>query len=159
VLNEYFGEAVEAVVRHGGYIDKFIGDCIMAAWGVPLQTVEEDAVQAVACALEIQQLVRSNRRSFFRGDASGLKVGIGVHTGPIVAGNLGSQRRMDYTVIGDTVNVASRLEGIAAAEEVIVTHDTVERLGGRFKLEPRPAVAVKGKSKPIPIYRVLRQVS
>jgi adenylate cyclase len=159
VLNEYFSEAVEAVVRHGGYIDKFIGDCIMAAWGVPLQTAEQDAVRAVACALEIQQMVRSGKRRFFRGAASGLKVGIGAHTGPIVAGNLGSRRRMDYTVIGDTVNLASRLEGIAAAEEVIVTQDTVERLGGRFKVEPRAAVTVKGKSRPIPVYRVLKQIS
>jgi class 3 adenylate cyclase len=159
VLNEYFSEAVEVVIRHKGYIDKFIGDCIMAAWGVPLQTEQEDAIQAVSCALEIQDLVRSKRRSFFRGEASKLKIGIGMHTGPIVAGNLGSSRRMNYTVIGDTVNVAARLEGVAQADEVIITQHTSEYIADHFKLERRKPVKVKGKVQPIPIYRVLKQVS
>lgn len=159
VLNEYFSEAVEVVIRHKGYIDKFIGDCIMAAWGVPLQTEEEDALQAVSCALEIQELVRSKKRSFFRGEASNLKIGIGMHTGPIVAGNLGSSRRMNYTVIGDTVNVAARLEGVAEADEVIITQHTHDYIRDHFKLEKRRPVRVKGKVKPIPIYRVLKKVS
>jgi class 3 adenylate cyclase len=159
VLNEYFSEAVEVVIRHKGYIDKFIGDCIMAAWGVPLQTEQEDALQAVSCALEIQQLVRSKKRSFFRGEASKLKIGIGMHTGPIVAGNLGSSRRMNYTVIGDTVNVAARLEGVAGADEVIITQHTCEYIRDHFKLEKRKPVKVKGKVEPIPIYRVLEKVS
>jgi len=157
VLNEYFSEAVEVVIRHRGYIDKFIGDAIMAAWGVPLQTVTEDAVQAVSCALEIQDLVRSRRRSFFKGEASKLKIGIGMHTGPIVAGNLGSSRRMNYTVIGDTVNVAARLEGVAGPDEVIITRSTRDYLGERFRLEERKPVRVKGKSKPLHIFRVLKQ--
>jgi PAS domain S-box-containing protein len=159
VLNEYFSEAVEVVIRHKGYIDKFIGDCIMAAWGVPLQTEEEDALQAVSCALEIQELVRSKKRSFFRGEASNLKIGIGMHTGPIVAGNLGSSRRMNYTVIGDTVNVAARLEGVAEADEVIITQHTYDYIRDHFKLEKRRPVRVKGKVQPIPIYRVLKRVS
>jgi adenylate cyclase len=157
VLNDYFSEAVEVVIRHRGYIDKFIGDAIMAAWGVPLQTVAEDAVQAVACSLEIQDLVRSKRRSFFKGDAANLKIGIGMHTGPIVAGNLGSSRRMNYTVIGDTVNVAARLEGVAGPDEVIITQTTRDYLGERFRLEERKPVRVKGKSQPLHIFRVLKQ--
>jgi len=156
ILNEYFSEAVEVVVRHRGYIDKFIGDCIMAAWGVPLQTEEQDAVAAVSCALEIQSLTSSPGRSFFQGEASALKIGIGMHTGPLVAGNLGSSRRMNYTVIGDTVNVAARLEGIAGPGEVIITQETRDFLADRFVLERRGPVRVKGKSQPIPIYAVLR---
>ncbi len=159
VLNEYFSEAVEVVVRHKGYIDKFIGDCIMAAWGVPLQSEEENAIEAVSCALEVQEMVGSKQRSFFRGEASKLKIGIGMHTGPIVAGNLGSSRRMNYTVIGDTVNVAARLEGVARADEVIITQNTRDFIGNRFKLEKREPVQVKGKAQPIPIYRVLKKVS
>jgi len=159
VLNEYFSEAVEVVIRHKGYIDKFIGDCIMAAWGVPLQSEKEDAIQAVSCALEIQELVHSRQRSFFHGAASKLKIGIGMHTGPIVAGNLGSSRRMNYTVIGDTVNVAARLEGVAKADEVIITQDTCDHIGDHFKLEKRKPVKVKGKVQPIPIYRVLKITS
>jgi len=155
VLNEYFNEAVEIVIRHRGYIDKFIGDCIMAAWGVPMVNEEYDAIQAVSCAVEIQELVNSKSRSFFTGKASKLRIGIGMHTGPLVAGNLGSARRMDYTVIGDTVNVAARLEGVAGAGEVIITGDTKKHLGEEFRLEERAPVRVKGKAKPISIYNVL----
>lgn len=159
VLNEYFSAAVEIVIKHRGYIDKFIGDCIMAAWGVPLQSEKEDAFHAVSCALEIQQLVSSSKRKFFHGDAEQLKIGIGMHTGPLVAGNLGSTRRMDYSVIGDTVNVAARLEGVAAAGEVIITQDTTELIGDAFKLKKLKPVSVKGKTEPIPIYRVLDKAS
>jgi len=154
ILNAYFTEAVEIVIQHKGFIDKFIGDCIMAAWGVPLQTVEEDAINAVTCALEIQKLVNSEERCFFKGKAAGLRIGIGMHTGPLVAGNLGSSRRMDYTVIGDTVNLAARLEGVARAGEVIITEDTRRYLGDRFVLEKREPVRVKGKEKLIPIFAV-----
>ena len=157
VLNEYFSEAVESVINHNGYIDKFIGDCIMAAWGVPLQTEREDAIQAVSCALEIQDLVRSKQRKFFQGQASALRVGVGMHSGPIVAGNLGSSRRMNYTVIGDTVNVAARLEGVAKANEIIITEQTRDFVKDHFKLEKREPVQVKGKALPLKIYRVLKR--
>jgi len=159
VLNAYFGAAVEIVIKHRGYIDKFIGDCIMAAWGVPLQSEEEDAFHAVSCALEIQQLVASEKRKFFHGDAEHLKIGIGMHTGPLVAGNLGSSRRMDYSVIGDTVNVAARLEGVAKAGDVIITQNTTDLIGDAFKLKKLKPVNVKGKTEPIPIYRVLDKAS
>jgi adenylate cyclase len=159
VLNAYFGAAVEIVIRHRGYIDKFIGDCIMAAWGVPLQSEAEDALHAVSCALEIQQLVASEKRKFFHGDAEHLKIGIGMHTGPLVAGNLGSSRRMDYSVIGDTVNVAARLEGVAKAGEVIITQNTTDLIGDAFKLKKLKPVNVKGKSEPIPIYSVMDKAS
>jgi adenylate cyclase len=155
VLNDYFTEAVEVVIRHRGYIDKFIGDCIMAAWGVPMVNEEYDAVQAVTCAVEIQELVNSKSRSFFTGKASKLRIGIGMHTGPLIAGNLGSARRMDYTVIGDTVNVAARMEGVAGAGEVIITGETRKHLGDAFKLQEREPVKVKGKTKAIPIYNVI----
>jgi class 3 adenylate cyclase len=155
ILNEYFNEAVEIVIKNRGYIDKFIGDCIMAAWGVPMRNEEEDAVSAVRAAVEIQELVSSTNRAFFTGEAESLRIGIGMHTGPLVAGNLGSARRMDYTVIGDTVNVAARLEGVAEANEVIITEDTRAHLEDQFELEQRKPVKVKGKANPIPIYNVV----
>ncbi|MCK4542217.1 MAG: PAS domain-containing protein [Spirochaetales bacterium] len=155
VLNDYFKEAVEIVIKYRGYIDKFIGDCIMAAWGVPLESEKYDAGKAVACALEIQQLVRSKDRTFFKGEASNLTIGIGMHTGPLVAGNLGSSRRMDYSIIGDTVNVAARLEGVAGPGEIIITDSTRSYLGSGFRLEKKKPVQVKGKTEPIPIYRVV----
>lgn len=157
VLNEYFSEAVEVVLGYRGFIDKFIGDCIMAAWGVPLTSEEEDARNAVACALDIQKLINDPKRRFFRGEAEHLRVGIGVNTGYLVAGNLGSNRRMNYSVIGDAVNIAARLEGVAKAGEVIITEATKELLGGAFKVEARDAVTVKGKSEPIRIYRALKK--
>jgi len=155
ILNEYFSEAVEHVVKYKGYIDKFIGDCIMAIWGVPMPPEKDDAINAVSCALAIQSMVRSAKRKFFRKDASRLRIGIGINTGPLVAGNLGSMQRMDYSVIGDTVNLAARLEGVAGADEVIISKTTRDLLGNIFDLEERPPVKVKGKEKPIQIYQVL----
>jgi len=154
ILNEYFHEAVEQVVQHKGYIDKFIGDCIMAVWGVPMVPEKDDAINAVRCALAIQKTVRSDKRKFFRNVASRLRIGIGINTGPLVAGNLGSMQRMDYSVIGDTVNLASRLEGVAGADEIIISHATRAQLGDAFDFEERPAVRVKGKEKPIQVYNV-----
>jgi class 3 adenylate cyclase len=159
ILNAYFSEAVEVIIRHRGYIDKFIGDAIMAAWGVPMQSEQEDAVSAVSCALEIQELIARRDRTFFKGPAKNLKVGIGMHTGPLVAGNLGSDRRMDYSVIGDTVNVAARLEGVAEAGQVVITKDTRDLIGDRFKVKERKPVKVKGKEQPIPVFNVLKLIS
>jgi adenylate cyclase len=157
VLNDYFSEAVEIVLKYKGFIDKFIGDCIMAAWGVPMTSEQEDAINAVACALDIQKLIDDPKRSFFHGDAEHLKVGIGMHTGYLVAGNLGSARRMNYSIIGDTVNVAARLEGVAKADEVIITENTKSFLDNAFILEERDPVKVKGKIEPIKIYRAVKR--
>jgi class 3 adenylate cyclase/PAS domain-containing protein len=155
VLNAYFGEAVEIVIKYGGYIDKFIGDCIMGVWGVPLVNEKEDALKAVSCALDIQKMVASTKRRFFRGEADHLQIGIGLHTGPLVAGNLGSTRRMNYSVIGDTVNLAARLEGVAKAGEIIITENTRQIVRDHFKLDDRQTVMVKGKKEAIKIYNVV----
>ena len=143
------------MIKYNGFIDKFIGDCIMAAWGVPMTSEAEDAVAAVSCALEIQALIADTNRTFFHGEAEHLRVGFGMHTGHLVAGNLGSLRKMNYSVIGDTVNVAARLEGVAAAGEVIITRDTRDYLGDRFVLEKRKPVKVKGKTNEIEIFNVV----
>ena len=155
ILNAYFTRAVQIIIEHGGFIDKFIGDAIMAAWGIPMSKDGSETERAVRAALEIQSLIASRRRGFFTGVARNLRVGIGMHTGPLVAGNLGSQQRMDYTVIGDTVNIAARLEGVAGPGEVIITDRTRDRLSNRFVLKELEPVSVKGKSKPIPIFSVL----
>jgi class 3 adenylate cyclase/PAS domain-containing protein len=155
ILNEYFSEAVEHVIKYKGYIDKFIGDCIMAVWGVPMLPEKEDAINAVSCALAIQKMVSSQKRKFFKKEASQLRIGIGVNTGPLVAGNLGSVQRMDYSVIGDTVNLAARLESVAGADEVIISGETRKQLGNMFRIEERKPVLVKGKVKPVQIYNVV----
>jgi len=154
VLNEFFNDAVDIILQKKGYIDKFIGDCIMAAWGVPMETEKTDAISAVDCALALQELVASSERRFFKGEAQNLKIAIGMHTGPLVAGNIGGLSRMDYSVIGDTVNVAARLEGVANAGEIIVTQETKELVDTHFLLEKRTPVKLKGKAKPMQIYNV-----
>jgi class 3 adenylate cyclase/PAS domain-containing protein len=155
ILNEYFSEAVESVIQYKGYIDKYIGDCIMAVWGVPIMHGKDDAINAVSCAVSIQDLIRSAKRKIFRKEAKNLRVGIGINTGPLVAGNLGSIQRMDYSVIGDTVNLAARLESAAGPNEIIISQSTREELGEKFNLEKRNSIQVKGKEKPIQIYNVL----
>jgi PAS domain S-box-containing protein len=155
ILNEYFSEAVENVIQYKGYIDKYIGDCIMAVWGVPIMHGKEDAINAVSCAVAIQELIRSTKRKIFRKEAKHLRVGIGINTGPLVAGNLGSMQRMDYSVIGDTVNLAARLESAAGPNEIIISQSTRDQLGENFNLEKRNSIQVKGKEKPIQIYNVV----
>jgi len=155
ILNDYFSEAIKDIMDFRGYIDKFIGDCIMAVWGVPMMPDKDDPFNAVSCALSLQEMVRSTKRKFFRKSASRLRIGIGINTGPLVAGNLGSMQRMNYSVIGDTVNLAARLESIAGPDEVIVSHATRNQLKDKFLFEERPAVKVKGKDKPVKIYNVL----
>ncbi len=155
VLNEFFEEAEPIVRKHKGYLDKYIGDCIMAVFGVPLDTGADDTIRAVRCAVDLQAIVNDPKRSFFKGAAENLRIQIGMHTGPLVAGNLGGSRRMDFTEIGDTVNVAARLEGVAGPGEIIISGDTRNDLGDAFELEKREAAKVKGKAKAITIYNVL----
>lgn len=154
VLNEFFNDAVDIILQKKGYIDKFIGDCIMAAWGVPMETEQSDAISAVDCALSLQELVASSDRTFFKDEAQNLRIAIGMHTGALVAGNIGGVSRMDYSVIGDTVNVAARLEGVATAGEIIITEQTKELVEEHFLLEKREPVKLKGKTKPLQIYNV-----
>lgn len=155
VLNEFFSVSLEIVIKYQGYIDKLIGDCIMAAFGVPVPGGTQDAINAVACAVEIQSLVKDKNRQFFQGKAEHLKISIGMNTGPVVVGNLGSHRRTDYSVISDTVNTAARLEGVAQADQIIISKDTRDAIGDHFRIKELEPVKVKGKEKPVPIFNVL----
>lgn len=155
ILNQYFQHVVDIIIARRGFIDKFIGDCVMAAWGVPLQSEKQDAIDAVSCAIDIQKMIQSPDRPFFKGEAKNLKIGIGIHSGPLVAGNIGSSSYMNYTVIGDTVNIAARIEAISGPDEIIITEETKNLLGNTFELKKLSPVSVKGKSKPIPVYKVI----
>ncbi|MGV1098848.1 adenylate/guanylate cyclase domain-containing protein [Thiovibrio sp. JS02] len=149
-LNEFFEIATQTVHAHGGYVDKFIGDAVLAVFGVPASR-EDHVGRATRAALAMQRRYRELAGS---GHPLLGAVGIGLNSGPVVAGNIGSQAKMEYTVIGDTVNVAARLNGQAASGEVLISDYMYERLAGHIESEALPPRQIKGKAKPMVIHRV-----
>ncbi len=151
ILNRYFTKQVEVVFRHHGTVDKFIGDCIMAFWGAPLEDPDQ-AKHAVAAALEMSRVLLEFRKDL--GDLSEVfDVGIGIHTGQAVVGFMGSENKLDYTAIGDTVNLASRIEGqTKGVARVLVSAATRERCGDAFDFVPRGTYKVKGRAQPVDLF-------
>ena len=156
MLNEYFELMVETIFKYEGTLDKFMGDGIMALWGAPA-VHPDDAIRCVQSSLEqLEVLARFNRKRM-ETDAPALAIGIGIHTGPVVAGYVGSSKALSYTVIGDTANTSARLCGIALSGQLIISEHTLRRLGNRFEVEELPAAPLKGKEKPMPIFNVKRE--
>ena len=146
VLNRVFSVLVEIVFRHGGTLDKFLGDGLMAVFGVP-KPMEDPCGEAVGAALEMMTAIRDLNAADI---ASGhpLRIGVGIAHGDVVAGNVGSPDRMEFTVIGDTVNYASRLQGLCKdfAQDIVVSEPVYEAIAARFDTMPMPKVRIKGKS-------------
>jgi adenylate cyclase len=157
LLNRYFSLQVDVVFRHSGSLDKFIGDCIMAIWGAPLDDPDH-AKHAVACALDMVDTLHAFKRALGAED-SGFDVGIGVHSGPAVVGLMGSQKRLEYTAIGDTVNLASRIEGLTkdAKRRVLVSKDTAELCGDAFEFVHCGTFPVKGRAQPVELFEPKRK--
>lgn len=156
LLNDYFEQMVQIIDAHGGWVDKFIGDGLLAVFA-PMRERPDHAARASACALELREcLARLNVGRRQRGLAA-LKLGVAVNTGAVVAGTVGAKARLDYTVIGDTVNVASRLEGLNArlGTDLLVTQSTYERTRELFAHEPLGEVSVRGHESPVCAYRLL----
>jgi adenylate cyclase len=154
-LTEYFTEMVDCVFRHGGTLDKFIGDAVMAQWGAPIAE-PDDADRAVAAALDMMtQLDLLNARWRAEGRPE-LKIGVGINYGDAFAGNIGSERRLEYTVIGDTVNTASRLCSKAQGGEIIISEFCRQALKQPPALEELEPLVLKNKSQPVPAFRVRR---
>ncbi|MEO8789454.1 MAG: adenylate/guanylate cyclase domain-containing protein, partial [Candidatus Tumulicola sp.] len=152
-LNEYFDAMCAIIFERGGFVDKFIGDCVMAVFSAPFQT-PDDASNAVTAAIEQQrEIERLNERWSAAGRPT-LAVGMGINTGEVVMGNLGASSRMNYTVIGDNVNVASRLYNVAKGGEIIISESTYDECKTIVEVDALEPVAVKGKSRPIAIYNV-----
>jgi len=152
LLNRYFSRQVEVVFRHGGTLDKFIGDCIMAFWGAPLDDTRH-AEHAVAAALEMQQVLLAFKQELGEAD-SGFDVGIGIHSGSAVVGFIGAEQKLDYTAIGDTVNLASRIEGLTkeARARVLVSRETVQACENAFDFVPRGSYKVKGREQQVELF-------
>lgn len=151
LLNRYFSRQVAVVFKHGGTLDKFIGDCIMAFWGAPLDDPEH-ASHAVACALEMQLVLKDFQREL--GAAGHLfDVGIGIHSGSAVVGFIGAEQKLDYTAIGDTVNLASRIEGLTKDKaRILVSADTAAACGSAYDFQPHGAHPVKGRAQPVELW-------
>jgi adenylate cyclase len=154
-LNEYFTRMVDVVFRHGGTVDKFVGDMVMALFGAPLDDPRH-AENAVATAVDmIRELGELNRAWAAKG-LKQLDIGIGVNSGDMIAGNIGSSSIMSYTVIGDNVNLGSRLESLNKEYKtrIIISDATRARLEGQYEMRPLGDVIVKGKSTPVAIFEV-----
>ncbi len=153
MLNEYFELMVEVLFKYEGTLDKFMGDGIMALFGAPVSH-PDDPVRSVQTALEMMDVLGAlNRKRIGRGETP-LAIGIGIHTGPLVAGYVGSSKALSYTVIGDTANTSARLCGIAEAGQVVVSESTAARLGNRFEMQELPPAKLKGKERPLRCFDV-----
>ncbi|HEY1527615.1 MAG TPA: adenylate/guanylate cyclase domain-containing protein [Candidatus Angelobacter sp.] len=156
ILNEYFTRVTDVIFDNGGTLDKYIGDAVMAVFGAPISK-GNDAAAAVNSAIQIQRLLIELNRDAAAREWPELRVGIGINTGNAIAGNIGSPRRLDYTVVGDAVNTAQRLMTNAAGGQILISESTAKKLGKTGKtidLERLPELKVKGRSEAVPVFRV-----
>ena len=161
-LNEYFARMCECVDKTNGIVDKFIGDAVMAVWGAPESagSQEADAWNAVKAALMMRIALYHLNQKRIAGGKNPIKIGCGINTGPIVAGQIGSEGHMNYTVIGDTVNLASRTEALNKpfATDILITENTYKLIKDKVIVEEMPGVHVKGKTDAIKMYAVVNAV-
>ena len=148
VINDAWARLDSVIVGHGGHIDKHIGDGVMAIWGMP-STREDDPERAVRAALAMQHELEA-------ANSNGLRMRVGINTGPVHVGAVGAAVSTEFTAIGDAVNVASRVEGVAPLGGVLVTHDTYRHIRGVFDVDELPPAVVKGRVEPVRVYLVRR---
>jgi len=151
MLNKYFEIATNAILEYGGYVDKFVGDAVLGVFGVPVYR-KNHVERAVKAAFRLQQKLQEASKSDNKLFAA---VGVGIDTGIVVSGNIGSQAKMEYTVIGDSVNVASRLNGLARSGEIIISRNVLSVIKEIIEIEALPVQNIKGKTQPIEVFKVL----
>ena len=153
LLNRYFNMVVDIIFKYEGTLDKFIGDNVMAVFGAPIKS-ENDEERAVMAAMEIQSEMEKFNMERKINNEEAISVGIGINTGEAVVGNIGSEKRMDYTVIGDTVNVADRIQAAASGGEILISTLTYKEIKDTITCRKLPPITVKGRQKPIHIFKV-----
>ncbi len=152
-LNIFLGTMTEIVMNHGGNIDNFIGDAIMAVFGIPVSK-PDDAERAVACAIEMQNAMAFVNAKIEGRELPALSMGIGLSTGEAVAGNIGSEMRMKYSVIGAMVNLSARIEGMASGGQIFASEATFDEVQGIVRSAGHLNVQLKGLSQPVPIHEI-----
>ena len=159
ILTEYFSHMVDRVHGRGGVVDKFIGDAIMAHWGA-LVTSENDTANAVWAALAMREALLELNREVLNDRGINLQFGVGINTGPVLAGQIGAETRLEYTVIGDTVNLASRIEYLNKhfGSDILISRASYLQVSDLFRFERMPPIQIKGKSKPETVYAVLGSI-
>jgi adenylate cyclase len=153
LLNRYFSAMTDIIFAHGGTLDKYLGDGLMALFGAPTVT-PKDAANAVAAAVAMQRRMLSINDELREEGFPEIGIGIGLHTGEVTVGYIGSERRSEYTAIGDAVNTASRLESNAKAGEILVSEVTAKAAHSRYQLAPRDPINVKNREQPVPLFEV-----
>lgn len=154
MLNEYFDAMVNIIFKHYGVLDKFVGDELMATFGL-LDSVENGPINSLKAAIEMQNSMKSLMDGFKKKGYPVFEIGIGINCGDVVMGNLGSKNRMDYTVIGDTVNVAARLEQMAGGGDILAGEAVHDRCGHLVTMRPKGAIQVKNRVQPVQCYQVM----
>ncbi len=159
ILNSYMTELSDVVDRHNGVIDKYVGDEVMALFGAPISE-KDSAGSAVLCALEMMKEVELWNNNRIQLGLAPIEIGIGIHTGNVVAGNVGAENRLNYTVLGASVNLAARLCSIAEAKQILISKDTLDALGIREMIEVKEIdpIHLKGFSQAVQIYQVSSKI-
>ncbi|MEK6279583.1 MAG: adenylate/guanylate cyclase domain-containing protein [Acidobacteriota bacterium] len=153
LLNRYFSAMTDIIFAHGGTLDKYLGDGLMSLFGAPT-TTPEDASNALNAAVAMQRRILGINLELQQEGLSEIRVGIGMHTGEATVGYIGSERRSEYTAIGDTVNTAARLESNAKGGEILVSDATAKAARSRYKLKPREPITVKNREQPVMLWEV-----
>ncbi|MFA5859608.1 MAG: adenylate/guanylate cyclase domain-containing protein [Elusimicrobiota bacterium] len=152
-LNSIYKVLTGIVFTNKGTFDKYIGDCIMAFWGAPIE-LEEETLWSIRAAVEMQKAFKDLRQSW-PPELQNLGIGIGINYGDVVVGNIGTEEAMDYTIIGDIVNTAQRVESIARPGQILITENVLLQVEGKIKIHTLEPVQLKGKLLPVKIYEVL----
>jgi class 3 adenylate cyclase/ActR/RegA family two-component response regulator len=154
LLNSIYKELTGIVFRNKGTFDKYMGDCIMAFWGAPTD-IEDETLWGIRAALEMQRVFEDLKQGW-PPELKKLGLGIGINFGEVVVGNIGTDEAMDYTIIGDVVNTAQRVESVARSGQVLITKNVLSRVEGKIKTRTLEPVQLKGKALPVEIYEVLK---